>query len=90
MGHGRLSVCSFFMALVILLSLLPPCHAQPKPAVAEASQRDGSCEATILYGGPAFDPFFQCPDDLSIRMILGLTRERQWVGDGGNQLSLVL
>lgn len=57
---------------------------------AMVSEADGTCEASIAYGGPGFDPFKELPDELPVRMVTGLTREHRWSGDGGNRITLVL
>jgi len=54
------------------------------------SELDGSCEATITYGGPRFDPFEEQADELPVRMVLGLTKEHRWSGDDGNRITLVI
>ena len=53
------------------------------------SELDGSCEATISYGGPSFDPFTEQAYELSIRMVIGLTKEHIWNGDNGNRITLI-
>ncbi|MEG1396749.1 MAG: amino acid ABC transporter ATP-binding protein [Oscillospiraceae bacterium] len=55
-----------------------------------SSELDGSCEATISYGGPDFDPFTARADELSVRMVLGFTKEHTWSGDQGNHITLIL
>lgn len=57
---------------------------------AAVSELDGSCEAAVFYGGPSFDPFTELVDELSIRMVLGLTKEHAWSGDSGNHITLTL
>lgn len=57
---------------------------------ASVSELDGSCEAAIAYGGPDFDPFTKGAEDLSIKMVLGLTKEHSWSGGEGNHIKLVL
>lgn len=57
---------------------------------ASVSELDGSCEAAIFYGGPKFDPFKDHADELSIRLVLGLTKEHAWNGDSGNHITLIL
>lgn len=54
------------------------------------SELDGSCEAAISYGGPAFDPFAERSDELSVKLVLGLTKAHTWNGDDGNRITLVL
>ncbi|MEG0824416.1 MAG: amino acid ABC transporter ATP-binding protein [Oscillospiraceae bacterium] len=54
------------------------------------SELDGFCEATVSFGGPAFNPFEALADDLSIKMLLGLTHEHKWSGGDENRLTLVL
>lgn len=54
------------------------------------SELDGSCESMISYGGPPFNPFTELADELSIKMVIGLTKEHTWSGDNGNQINLVL
>ncbi|QOX62990.1 ATP-binding cassette domain-containing protein [Anoxybacterium hadale] len=54
------------------------------------SELDGSCEAAIFYSGPSFNPFEEQAGELSIKMVLGLTKEHQWSGENGNHISLVL
>lgn len=54
------------------------------------SELDGSCEAAIFYNGPSFNPFEGQSGELSIKMVLGLTKEHQWSGENGNHISLVL
>lgn len=51
---------------------------------------DDFCEATVTFGGFAFNPFEELADDLSIKMLLGLTREHKWSGEDGNRITLVL
>lgn len=55
-----------------------------------ASELDGSCEATICYGGPDFDPFTEQADELSVRMIADLAQTHSWSGGQGNQIALTL
>ena len=57
---------------------------------AVVSELDGSCEATIDYGGPEFNPFAEQADELSVKMVLGLTKEHLWSGDKGNHIRLVI
>lgn len=57
---------------------------------AMVSELDGSCEATIDYGGPVFNPFTERTDELPVRMVLGLTKEHRWSGDNGNRITLIL
>ena len=57
---------------------------------AAVSELDGSCEAAISYNGPAFDPFTQKADELSVKMVLGMTKEHCWSGDNTNRITLVL
>ncbi|MEA4974002.1 MAG: amino acid ABC transporter ATP-binding protein [Candidatus Metalachnospira sp.] len=57
---------------------------------ASVSELDGSCEAAVFYSGPAFDPFTDQADELSIRLVLGLTKEHEWSGDSGNHITLIL
>ena len=54
------------------------------------SELDGSCEATVFYSGPAFDPLKEQTNELSIRMVLGLTKEHVWNWDSGNHITLTL
>lgn len=54
------------------------------------SELDGSCEAAITYGGPPFNPFSEPADELSLRMVLGLTKQHAWSGEEGNYVRLVL
>lgn len=54
------------------------------------SELDGSCEATVFYNGPSYDPFKEQADELSIRMLLGLTQKYAWNGENGNQIMLTL
>ncbi len=54
------------------------------------SELDGSCEAQIFYSGSSFDPFTEQSDELSIKMVLGLTKEHEWNGNSGNHITLVL
>ncbi len=54
------------------------------------SELDGSCEAAITYRGPSFDPFTEHTDELSIRMVIGLTKEHTWSGDNENHITLIL
>lgn len=54
------------------------------------SEMDGFCEATVTFDGPAFNPFEAMADDLSIKMLLGLTQEHKWRGENGNHITLVL
>lgn len=57
---------------------------------ASVSELDGSCEAAIFYSGPSMDLFTEHADELSIRMVLGLTKEHAWSGENGNHITLVL
>ncbi len=57
---------------------------------AAVSELNGSCEAAISYGGPGFDPFTQQRDELSVKMVLGLTKEHSWSGENGNYITLVI
>jgi polar amino acid transport system ATP-binding protein len=57
---------------------------------ASVSELDGSCEATIFYNGPSYDPFIEQGNELSIRMVLGLTKEHAWNGENGNHITLTL
>lgn len=57
---------------------------------ASVSEMDGSCEAAIYYSGPSFNPFIEQANELSIRMVLGLTKEYAWSGENGNHITLVL
>ncbi len=57
---------------------------------ASVSELDGSCEAAICYSGPPFDLFTERSDELSVRMVLGLTKEHTWSGENGNHITLVL
>lgn len=54
------------------------------------SELDGSCEATVDYGGPPRDPFAAPGDELSLKMVLGLTKQHVWSGENGNHIKLVL
>lgn len=54
------------------------------------SEVDGECEATVTYAGPAFDPFDAEEQELSVRMILGLTKAHAWSMEGENRVRLVL
>lgn len=56
---------------------------------AVVSEIDGSCEAAISYSGPDFNPFTQT-DELSVKMVMGLTNEHCWSGKDGNNITLVL
>lgn len=57
---------------------------------ASVSELDGSCEAAIFYSGPAMDLFTEHANELSVRMVLGLTKEHAWSGENGNHIALVL
>jgi polar amino acid transport system ATP-binding protein len=57
---------------------------------ASVSEIDGSCEVAISYHGPSYDPFHEQADELSIRMILGLTKEHSWRWDKANHITLLL
>lgn len=57
---------------------------------ASISELDGSCEATILYNGPLIDLFTEQANELSVRMVIGLTKEHIWNGENGNHITLVL
>ncbi len=54
------------------------------------SELDGSCEAAISYYGPSYDPFTEQADELSLRMVLGLTKEHTWSWDKENHITLIL
>jgi polar amino acid transport system ATP-binding protein len=57
---------------------------------ASVSEMDGLCEAAIFYSGPSFDPFIEQENELSIRMVRGLTKEHAWSNDIGNLITLIL
>ena len=57
---------------------------------ASVSELDGSFEAAIAYGGSDFDPFTKGTEELSIKMVLGLTKEHSWSGGEGNNIKLAL
>jgi polar amino acid transport system ATP-binding protein len=57
---------------------------------AVVSETDGSCEATIAYGGARFNPLEELKDELSVKMVLGLTKEHRFSGDDGNRITLVI
>ena len=57
---------------------------------ASVSELDGSCETAISYHGPSCNPFTEQADELSIRMVLGLTKEHTWSGNNGNHITLLL
>ncbi len=56
-------------------------------AVAEL---DGTCQAEISYAGAPFNPFAEQGEELSVKMVLGLTKEHTWSGDDGNRIMLTL
>lgn len=56
---------------------------------ASVSELDGACKAAISYSGPSFDPFTEQANELSVKMVLGLTKENAWSGDNGNHITLV-
>ena len=57
---------------------------------AAVSELDGSCEASVSYGGPGFNPFTEQAKELSIKMVLGITKEHRWSRDSRNSITLVL
>lgn len=57
---------------------------------ASVSELDGSCEAAISYHGPSYDPFTEQADELSLRMMIGLTKEHTWSCDNENHITLLL
>jgi polar amino acid transport system ATP-binding protein len=57
---------------------------------AAVSELDGSSEAEVSYAGPAFDPFAQQAEELSVKLVTGLTKEHRWSGTDGNQITLIL
>lgn len=62
----------------------------PMRFAASVSELNGSCEAAIFYSGPAFDPFAEQSDELSVKMVMGLTKEHVWDGESGNRITLIL
>lgn len=54
------------------------------------SELDASCEVDVYYGGPDYDPFAATSEELSVKMLLGLTKQHAWDGEAGNHISLVL
>ncbi|MEG2136284.1 MAG: amino acid ABC transporter ATP-binding protein [Clostridia bacterium] len=54
------------------------------------SEMDGSCEATVDYGGATRDPFAAPGEGLSLKMVLGLTKQHVFCGENGNHIKLVL
>lgn len=54
------------------------------------SSMDSVYEAQVTFQGPPFNPFVEQADDLSIKMLLGITREHKWSGDGENRITFFL
>ena len=57
---------------------------------ASVSELDGACEASVSYGGAAFDPFKEQSDELSVKMLLGLVKAHSWSGENENLINLTL
>ncbi len=57
---------------------------------ASVSELDGSCEAKVSYGGPAFDPFSEQYGELSIRLVSRLAKECRWSLEGRNLIAMTL
>jgi polar amino acid transport system ATP-binding protein len=79
-----------FEELCVQTLLARGAEVLPLQFSASVSEVDGSCEAAIFYNGPAFDPFAEQADDLSIRMVLGFTKAHKWRSDNGNHITLIL
>ncbi|MEG2138162.1 MAG: amino acid ABC transporter ATP-binding protein, partial [Oscillospiraceae bacterium] len=54
------------------------------------SSMDGICEVQVTFEGPPFNPFEEMEDDLSIKMLLGITQEHKWSRDDNNRITFVL
>jgi hypothetical protein len=57
---------------------------------AEVSEIDGSCNAEIEFGGPEYNPFTDKADDLSVKLLLGMTTEHSWKFEEKNAVFLKL
>lgn len=55
-----------------------------------ASELDGSCQISIAYAGPVFDPFAELEDDLSIILAGRIVKEHVFSSEKGNLLVLTL
>ncbi len=70
--------------------LIPRSKVLPVEFSAEVSEIDGSCDAEIEYSGPEYNPFTDKADDLSVRLLLGMTKEHRWTFEGKNAVFLKL
>jgi len=62
----------------------------PMRFTASVSELDGACEAAISYGGPAYDPFRDQADELSIKMVSRFFKEHHYGEAQGNTITLAL
>lgn len=67
-------------------TLMQRAESFPLRFAASISELDGSCEVTLTYSGPDYDPFAEGGEDLSLTLVSHMIREHQW--EAGNKLTL--